>query len=130
PCNSPPWGALTAVDIVNKKVLWEIPLGSIKNLSPIPLDWELGTPGAGGPLATAGGITFIGYTSDNRFKSLDTATGELLWQADLPAPGTAIPVTYELDGEQYVVIPAGGHSILAPQMGDAVVAFKLRRQNR
>src|SRR5690606_24999179 len=77
PCVKPPWAALTAVDIVRKRIVWEIPLGSIRELAPVPLDWELGTPGAGAPLATAGGVTFIGYTSDKRFRALETATGRL-----------------------------------------------------
>ena len=125
PCSEPPWAALTAVDIVEKKIVWEKPLGSIKKLAPIPIDWHLGTPGAGGPLATAGGVTFIGFSSDNMFRAMDTATGEVLWEYELPAPGTAIPVTYEVDGEQYVVIAAGGHSMFSPNLSDAVVAFKL-----
>ena len=127
PCSQPPWAALTAVDIVRKEIVWEKPLGSIKKLAPIPIDWHLGTPGAGGPLATAGGVTFIGYSSDNMFRGLDTATGEVLWEYELPAPGTAIPFTYEIDGDQYVVIAAGGHSMFSPNLGDAVVAFKLPR---
>lgn len=127
PCTKPPWAALTAVDIVKKKIIWEVPLGSLKKLLPIPIDWQLGTPGAGGPLATAGGLVFIGYTLDDTLRAFDLDTGEILWEADLPAAGTAVPVTYEVNGEQFIVIAAGGHSVYGSTMGDSVVAFKLKR---
>ena len=123
-----PWAALTALDLVNKKIVWEVPLGSIEKLMPIPIPLELGTPGAGGPLVTAGGVVFIGYTLDDSIRAFDLKTGETLWQADLPAAGTAVPVTYEANGEQYVVIAAGGHTMYNTTRGDSVVAFKLPPQ--
>lgn len=125
PCSEPPWAGLTAIDIVNRKILWDVPLGSIKKLAPGSFDWHLGTPGAGGPLATAGGLVFIGYTLDDTLRAFDIDSGAILWEADIPAAGTAVPVSYEVNGEQYVVIPAGGHSMYGSTMGDSVVAFKL-----
>ena len=127
PCSAPPWAALTAVDIVKGKIVWEAPLGSIEKLAPIPIPWQLGTPGAGGPLATAGGLVFIGYTLDDKLRAFDLHTGEVLWKADLPAAGTAVPVTYVVGGEQYIVIAAGGHSMYGSTLGDSVVAYKLKR---
>lgn len=127
PCSAPPWAALTAVDIVNKKIVWEVPLGSIEKLSPVPIPYEIGTPGAGGPLATAGGLVFIGYTLDDSLRAFDMQTGKVLWKTELPAAGIAVPVTYEVGGEQYIVIAAGGHSMYGSTMGDSVVAYKLKR---
>jgi quinoprotein glucose dehydrogenase len=130
PCSKPPWAVLTAVDMVKREIVWEVPLGSLAQMLPfsVPFNLELGNPGAGGALVTAGGLVFIGYTSlDDQFRAFDLHTGEVLWQYKLPAAGTAVPVTYEVDGEQYVVIPAGGHSMYATTMGDSVVAFKLPR---
>lgn len=128
PCTTPPWAALTAVDLVKKKIVWEVPLGTIKKLAPVPIPWALGTPGAGGPLVTAGGVVFIGYSLDDTFRAFDLHTGKVLWEGDLPAPGNSVPVTYEVGGEQYVVIAAGGHSMYNPaDMSDAVVAYKLKR---
>jgi quinoprotein glucose dehydrogenase len=127
PCSAPPWAALTALDVVRKKIVWQVPLGSLKKMLPIPLDIHYGTPGAGGPLVTAGGLVFIGYTLDNTFRAFDLATGEVLWEADIPAAGAAVPVTYEVNGEQYVVITAGGHTMYKSTMGDAVVAYKLKQ---
>ncbi|WP_317929752.1 pyrroloquinoline quinone-dependent dehydrogenase [Halioxenophilus sp. WMMB6] len=125
PCSEPPWAALTAVDLVAKKIIWEVPLGSIEKMAHVPFSWYLGTPGAGGALITAGGVAFIGYTLDDTFRAFDMSSGEILWEADLPAAGTAVPVTYAVNGEQYVVIPAGGHSMYASTLGDSVVAYKL-----
>jgi quinoprotein glucose dehydrogenase len=119
PCSKPPWAALTAVDLVNKKIAWEVPLGSVDKMSPLPMPWDLGMPGAGGPLVTAGGLVFIGYSLDDTLKAFDLHSGKLLWQGDLPAAGTSVPVTYEVDGEQYIVIPAGGHSMYNSTMGDS-----------
>jgi quinoprotein glucose dehydrogenase len=131
PCSAPPWAALTAVDLVKREVVWEVPLGSIEKLLPFKpfwnMDLEYGTPGAGGLLVTGGGLVFIGYTLDDLFRAFDVKTGKVLWKADLPAGGNGVPVTYEVDGEQYVVIPAGGHSMYGATMGDAVVAFKLKK---
>jgi quinoprotein glucose dehydrogenase len=131
PCSEPPWAALIAVDMKAQKILWQVPLGSIDKMLPVSPPWEMdlnfGTPGAGGPLVTAGGVVFIGYTLDNRFRAFDLRTGEVLWQTDLPAAGTAVPVTYEAGGEQFVVIPAGGHSMYQSTLGDSVVAYKLKK---
>ncbi len=131
PCSEPPWAVLTAVDMAKGEILWEVPLGSIDKMLPVTLPWDVdlsfGTPGAGGPLLTAGDLVFIGYTLDDRFRAFDLQSGKVLWQADLPAAGTAVPITYEAGGEQYVVIPAGGHSMYRSTLGDSVVAYKLKR---
>lgn len=71
--------------------------------------------------------SFIGYTLDDTLRAFDLHSGEIPWQADLPAAGTSISVTYEVNGEQYIVIPAGGHRIYGSTMGDSVVAYKLKR---
>ncbi len=127
PCSSPPWAGLIAIDIVKKEIVWDVPLGSIEKLMPVPIPMELGTPGAGGPLVTAGGLVFIGYTLDDMIRAFDLKTGEVVWSADLPAGGNSVPVTYEVGGEQYIVITAGGHSMYGATMGDSVVAYKLKK---
>jgi quinoprotein glucose dehydrogenase len=125
PCTAPPWAVLTAVDLVSGTRQWEVPLGSIEKFSPIHIPWELGTPGAGGPLVTAGGLVFIGYTLDNKLRAFDLQSGKTLWKTELPAAGTATPMTYEIKGEQYIVMAAGGHSMYGTTRGDSVVAYKL-----
>ncbi len=131
PCSTPPWAALTAVDMVNKKILWDVPLGGIDKMVPLPLPdslSKLGLPGAGGPLVTAGGLVFIGYSLDDRLRAFDIETGAEVWRTDLPAAGTAVPITYEIGGEQYIVIAAGGHTMYGSTLGDSVVAYKLKKK--
>ena len=127
PCNPPPWGALTAIDLDTGDALWEVPLGSTRSMAPWPLWFELGVPNQGGPLTTASGLVFIAATTDDMIRAFDTATGEKLWQDALPAGGQATPMTYRLreDGRQYLVIAAGGHGLLGTTIGDSVVAYAL-----
>ncbi len=127
PCNPPPWGTLVAVDLESGQVRWEVPLGSIREQAPVPIDLELGLPHAGGPLVTASGLVFIGASMDSTVRALDVETGETLWRARLPAGGQATPLTYRLENgaRQLVVIAAGGHGTLGTRRGDSLVAYAL-----
>jgi len=128
PCNPPPWGTLAAVEANTGTVRWQFPLGTIRELAPIPLPLKLGTPTVAGPLTTAGGLTFIGATLDSTFRAFDTDTGHQLWQAHLPASAVATPMTYRSHpgGRQYVVVAAGGHGKAAgTRLSDALIAFAL-----
>ncbi|MGE0449000.1 MAG: PQQ-binding-like beta-propeller repeat protein [Vicinamibacterales bacterium] len=58
-------------------------------------------------LATAGGVVF-GGTVDRQFFALDTDTGALLWETRLSGDVSGAPVTFAVDGRQYVAIAAGG----------------------
>jgi quinoprotein glucose dehydrogenase len=130
PCNPPPWGTLTAIDLASGEKAWEVPLGTTRDLAPFPLWWFLGTigvPNIGGPITTASGLTFIAATTDSALRAFDSTTGEVLWEARLPTAGNATPMTYRLreDGRQYVVIAAGGHGLFGTRPGDALLAFAL-----
>ena len=127
PCTRPPWGSLVAIDLNANKRLWEIPLGTTRDQAPFPIWLNLGVPSAGGPIVTKSGLTFIAATSDNFIRAFDTATGEKLWQARLPAGGQAVPMTYRLNstGKQYLVIAAGGHEAMGTTLGDYVIAYAL-----
>ncbi len=128
PCNPPPWGTLAAVEASTGKVHWQVPLGTMRELAPIPLAIEWGTPGVAGPLVTASGLTFIGASLDRTFRAFDTETGRELWEAHLPASASATPMTYRAHqgGRQYIVVAAGGHGKVAGvKLGDSVVAFAL-----
>jgi len=128
PCNAPPWGTLAAVEASTGRLRWQVPLGTLRDLAPLPLSIKWGTATLGGPLTTASGLTFIGATLDSTFRAFDTETGRELWQARLPAPAPATPMTYRArqGGRQYIVISAGGHGKASnPKLSDAVVAFAL-----
>ncbi|MBT8440972.1 MAG: pyrroloquinoline quinone-dependent dehydrogenase [Gammaproteobacteria bacterium] len=130
PCTSPPWNKLVAVDMARGEIRWDIPFGVLDKVIPLPvpllppLKW--GVPSAGGPIITAGGVVFIGATADSRFRAFDIDTGEELWQEMLPTSAMATPMTYEIDGRQFVVIAAGGHSwYYAHGIDDYVLAYAL-----
>jgi len=127
PLVKPPWGTLTAVSTRTGKIAWESTLGTIRDLTGIPIPKKWGTPSMGGPITTASGVTFIGATMDNYLRAFDTDTGEELWKGRLPAGGQATPMTYRLsrDSKQYVVICAGGHGKLGTTLGDYVIAYAL-----
>ncbi len=127
PCIKPPWGKLMAIDIQTGEVRWQSPLGSVHEMGPVkaPFHINWGTPNLGGAIVTDGGLVFIAATMDRQFRAYDALTGEQLWTHDLPADGVATPMTYSLNGKQYVVISAGGHHMFGRPMGDSVVAFAL-----
>jgi len=125
PCNRPPWGTLTAVDLATGSVLWESTLGTTRDQAPFPLWLALGSPNLGGPIATAGGLVFIGATTDKFLRAFDARTGDEIWTQRLPYTANATPISYRLrrEGRQFVVVAAGGHGWSEP--GDALIAFAL-----
>ena len=121
----PPWGTLAAVDLTSGNLKWEKPLGMMMNPAKYPEAPNWGSINFGGAITTAGGLTFISAGLDGFFRAFNTDSGEVMWQAMLPAGGHATPITYELNGKQYVVIAAGGHGKLGSKLGDYIVAFSL-----
>jgi quinoprotein glucose dehydrogenase len=126
PCNKPPWGALVAVDLKAGKILWQSSVGTAEDRAPLGIAFNWGTPLSNGVLTTAGGLVFTGAL-DAYLRAFDARSGAELWQGRLPVPGVANPMTYIWNGEQYVVIAAGGHSEAGTSIGDSVVAFRLAR---
>ncbi|MEO7433430.1 MAG: pyrroloquinoline quinone-dependent dehydrogenase [Dokdonella sp.] len=125
PCTAPPWGKLVAVDLAHGTIAWDRPLGTSRDRAPWPFWGTQGVPNMGGPMTTAGGLTFIGATTDNYLRAFDTASGAELWTMRLPAGAQATPMSYESGGRQFVVVAAGGHAKLGTTIGDYVLAFAL-----
>ena len=126
PCTKPPWGNLTAIDLNTGDHLWQIPLGTSKDLAPFPFWWIKGAPNIGGPTVTATGLTFIAATSDYYLRAFKTETGEELAKFRLPTAGHATPMTYtNKNGKQFVVIAAGGHWAVGSPASDHLIAFAL-----
>ena len=98
PCNPPPWGVLTALDLGSRKILWQVPLGTTEELNPLGLARHIGTPTFGGPLATASGLVFIGAALDDYLRAFDAKTGAELWTGRLPSAGISTPTSYLWQG--------------------------------
>lgn len=126
PCIAPPWGKLTAVDLASGEVRWDVPLGRIPQLALIGNKAaEYGSINLGGSMVTAGGLVFIAAGMDDKLRAFDAETGKIIWEGQLPASAQAAPMTYAVNGKQFVVICAGGHGKLGTKRGDSVVAFAL-----
>lgn len=134
PCNQPPWGMISALDLKTRKLLWRRPLGSAYDNGPLGISshvpLQVGVPNMGGSVVTRSGLIFIAATADRTLRAFHLRTGHELWHATLPFSGIATPSIYEgKDGRQYVVIAAGGHTGLGNSGGDAVIAFALPRSH-
>ena len=109
PTKDPRWGLLSAINLSSGKIAWQ-------NKTAQPL--------VGGILATAGGVLFTGEGNGN-FNAYNSQTGELLWQTLSEFGVNAPPITYSIDGIQYIAVASGGNSIFGYKQGDAVLVYKL-----
>ncbi len=124
----PPWSTLTAYDLNQGTIEWQIPLGEVPELA------ARGILGTGsvypkvGPVVTAGGLLFAG-TRDRKVRAFDVRTGEVLWEYELGAALEGIPAVYQAGGRQYVLFCASAQSGLTPAtrgpVEGAYVAFAL-----
>lgn len=125
PCKQPAWGYISAFDLRTHQIVWKKRIGTVRDSTALPLFFKVGMPMLGGPIVTAGNVLFIAATADNYLRAYRVTDGELLWQARLPAGGQATPMTYAVDGKQYVVIAAGGHGSFGTKLGDYIIAYRL-----
>ena len=119
----PPWGTLNAIDLNAGTIRWTKTLGELPELTRRGIP-PTGTENYGGPVVTAGGLLFIAATKDEMLRAFDKDTGDLLFEAALPAGGYASPSTYSVGDKQFVVIACGGGK-MGTKSGDAYVAFAL-----
>ena len=134
PFTNPPWGKLVAIDLAKGKIAWDVPLGIDPDVEKLGLDPKgTGAFNRGGPIVTAGGLVFMGGTEDGYFRAFDAADGTLLFEHKLPFFAPAVPMSYAVDGKQFVAIASGGHSRMHTEfdaktdaaLGDALVVFSL-----
>lgn len=111
PTKDPRWGTLSAVNLTSGKIQWQV-----KTAQPL----------TGGVLATRGNLLFMGE-GDGSFNAYNSNTGDLLWQAKVDAGVNAPPISYEIDGVQYVAVAAGGNAIFGYTAGDNIVVYKLKK---
>ncbi|MBB5733991.1 quinoprotein glucose dehydrogenase [Altererythrobacter atlanticus] len=132
----PPFSFLTAYDMDTGEMLYRIPNGEIMTLQEKGITGVGSQAPRGGPVATAGGLLFVGTATDRTFRARDAATGEVLWEYELPAATEGVPAVYEVDGRQYVTIPVGGVGHFAgglglPEPGESqYMTFALPRQKQ
>ena len=110
--DEPRWGLLSAIDLGSGRIRWQ---------------HKTEQPLIGGILATAGGLVFMGE-GNGSFDAFDSASGKLLWQARADAGVNAPPISYEIDGIQYVAVAAGGNSIFGYKQGDSMLVYTLDRK--
>jgi quinoprotein glucose dehydrogenase len=127
PCNPPPWGELVAINMDSGAEVWRRPVGQVPfgpgKFLRSPAAW--GSPIVGGPMVTGGGVVFMAATFDPVFRAYDVETGQELWSAPTPVPAMAVPMTYEWEGRQYVLIAAGGSILAGTDLSDEILAFAL-----
>lgn len=109
PTDDPSWGLLSAIDLTTGKIAWQ-------NKTEQPL--------VGGLLSTAGGLVFMGEGNGN-FNAYNSQTGEQLWQAKSEFGVNAPPISYTVDGVQYIAVASGGNYIMGFKQGDAMLVYKL-----
>lgn len=126
PCQAPAWGYVAAVDLTTHKTLWMHKNGTVRDSSPVPIPLTMGVPSLGGTITTASGLGFLSGTLDQYLRAYDLRNGKQLWEGRLPAGAQTTPMTYTgKDGQQYVLVVAGGHGSLGTRQGDYVVAYRL-----
>ncbi len=103
------YGTFTAIDVNTGKIAWQK---------------QVDQPMMGGSLATGGGLVFTGE-GNGSFDAFDAKTGALLWQFQAGAGVNAAPMAFELDGQEFIAVAAGGNFQLSYPYGDALIVFGL-----
>ena len=130
PCQEPPFGTMTAIDLKSRQIVWQKPLGTLRDTGPLGiatgLDVPVGMPSIGGSVTTGSGLVFFAGTQDFYLRALSVADGRELWRGRLPVGSQATPMTYvsPKSRRQYVVVSAGG-ARRSPVKGDYLIAYAL-----
>lgn len=131
PCLQPPMGTISAIDLGSRKLLWQRPAGTMKDVAFGSLQPRLplyvGMPALGGAITTQSGLTFHSGTQDYYLRAYDTQTGKILWEGRLPSGSQSTPMTYfdKASGRQFVVVTAGGARYNNNDRGDWIIAYAL-----
>ncbi|KNC06548.1 quinate dehydrogenase [Klebsiella sp. RIT-PI-d] len=130
PCQAPPFGTLSAIDMKSRQIVWQVPVGTVQDTGPFGIKMRaqmpVGMPTLGGTLATQGGLVFIAGSQDYYLRAFNSSTGKEVWKARLPVGSQGGPISYvsPKNGKQYILISAGG-ARQSPDRGDYIVAYAL-----
>ena len=130
PCQKPPFGTMTAIDLKNREIAWQVPVGTVQDTGPMGIRMGLpipiGMPTLGPSLTTQSGLVFFAGTQDFYLRAFDSTTGKEIWKSRLPVGSQSGPMTYvsPKTGKQYVLINAGG-ARQSPDRGDYIIAYAL-----
>ncbi|HEX6995088.1 MAG TPA: pyrroloquinoline quinone-dependent dehydrogenase [Gammaproteobacteria bacterium] len=113
----PPWSRLTAYDLNEGVIEWQVPNGEVAYLAAQGITGTGSHAPRGGPVVTAGGLLFVGTSSDRAFRAYDVDTGEVLWTYRLDAASEGVPAVYEVNGRQYITIASGGWGLFGVREG-------------
>jgi quinoprotein glucose dehydrogenase len=121
PITKPPWGRITAIDMNTGEHVWSAANGRGLEDHPLLAGLDLPTLGiASRPAALVtrtllfmgdGGNVFGGVQRNmwgKAFRAYDKATGDVIWETELPTGVTGAPMTYMHEGRQFIVVPIGG----------------------
>ena len=103
------WGNVSAVNVDTGKIAWQA---------------KSDDPMIGGALTTAGNLVFAGE-GNGRFNAYDATTGKKLWSFQAGAGVNSAPMSFALDGKQYIAVAAGGNFQLNYKLGNALLVFAL-----
>jgi quinoprotein glucose dehydrogenase len=120
----PPWSQITAYDLNEGTIKWQVPLGTVTSLESIGVK-NTGSyhPTRNGLVVTAGGLIFIGTWSDRMLRAYDKDTGEVLWEQKLESNPEGIPSVYEVGGRQYLAFGARTGRVF-DNIGDESIAWE------
>ena len=130
PCQKPPFGTMSAIDLKTRKLVWQVPVGTVQDTGPLGIKMHLpipiGMPTLGASMATQSGLLFFAGTQDFYLRAFDSGSGKEIWKARLPVGSQSGPMTYvsPKTGKQYIVVSAGG-ARQSPERGDYVIAYAL-----
>jgi quinate dehydrogenase (quinone) len=130
PCNEPPFGTITAIDLVTRKIAWQVPAGTAEKMGPFGIASHMpvpiGMPTYAGTMTSAGGLVFFAGFQDYYLRAYDAQTGKEIWKYALPVGSSATPMSYvsPKTGRQYIVLAVGGASH-SPDTADYIMAFAL-----
>lgn len=133
PCQAPPYGTVTGIDLKTRKVIWQRPAGTVQDTAiagvKVRAPFPIGMPTIGGTVSTRSGLVFFAGTQDYFLRAYDQSTGEELWKARMPVGSQATPMTFvsPSSNRQFVVVSAGG-ARSSTDRSDLLIAYALPKQ--